>query len=195
MKLESPLLRRRILTALLVFAAILAFLFIGWVGTLQAQTTDQPANTGTAFSVHATHLLGFQDAPNNATGILSLQSDALQFQKEGKPAVQVKLASIRGVFLGEQSRQVGGTAMMVTKAAVPYGGGRMISAFAHKKYDTLAFEYIDSKSGFHGAILQLDKGQGDVLSKELASKGVRVNAGDDEKQTKQRSTEIANENK
>src|SRR5215467_10819515 len=128
-------------------------LFIGWVGTLHAQTTNQPANTGTGFSVHATHLLGFQDAPNNATGILSIQGDALQFQKEGRPAVQVKLASIHGVFLGEQSRQVGGTAMMVAKAAVPYGGGRVISAFAHKKYDTVVLEYIDSKSGLHGAIL------------------------------------------
>ena len=33
--------------------------------------------------------------------------------------------------------------MKIGKAAAPYGGGRVVSLFAHKKYDTLTLEYVD----------------------------------------------------
>src|SRR6266566_3994146 len=99
------------------------------------------AKTTTPVSIRGTHLLGFESAKNNANGTLSIQEDALQFQKDGKPTEQVKVASVQDIFLGEQSKQVGGTAMTLGKAAVPFGGGRAVSLFAHKKYDTLALEY------------------------------------------------------
>jgi hypothetical protein len=145
----------------------------------------------TSSSVHATHLLGFQGAKNNAKGTLSIQDNALQFQDGGKPAVQVrvKIASVQDVFLGEQSKQVGGLPMTLGKTAAPYGGGRVVSIFAHKNYDTLTLEYVDADGGFHGAIFQLDKGQAEVFRNELVTSGAHVTASEN-KPAKRTTTEV-----
>lgn len=157
-----------------------------------AEDPAQPKNS--AANIRATHLLGFAGAPNNANGTLSIQQDALQFQKNGKPAIQVKIASVQDVFLGEQSKQVGGTPMTLGKAAVPFGGGRVVSLFAHKKYDTLALEYVDSNGGVHGAIFQVNKGQAETLRNELVAKGAHVSESASEA-LKQSSGEVSSESK
>src|SRR5262249_34852835 len=155
-------------------AVVLLSLLIWLSVTALAQNAGQ-ANTSTApFSIRATHLLCFESAPDNASGRLSIQETALQFQKDGKAAVQVKIASVQDVFLGEESRQVGGLPMTLGKTAAPFGGGRVVSLFAHKKYDTVSLEYVDASGGFHGAIFQLRKGQGDVLRNELVARGAHV---------------------
>ena len=159
-----------------------------------AQNASQPTNSTTPLSIHATHLLGFEGAKSNCSGTLSIRDNALQFQKNGKPAVQIKIASIHDVFLGEQSKQVGGTPMTMGKVAAPFGGGRVVSLFAHKKYDTVTLAYVDADGGIHGAIFQLNKGQGEVLGNELASQGVHVGPGEDEP-TKQNTAEVTGENK
>jgi hypothetical protein len=64
--------------------------------------------------------------------------------------------------------------LVLGRAAAPYGGGRVIGLFAHKKYDFMTLEYFDSNGGFHGAIYQMNKGQGQVLVDKLGAKGVRV---------------------
>jgi hypothetical protein len=157
-----------------------------------AQDGSQP--TTSTFSCRATHVLGFEDAKSNASGTLSIQANSLQFQKEGKSAAQVKIASVQDVFLGEQSKQVGGLPMTLGKAAAPYGGGRVVSLFAHKKYDTITLEYVDSNGGFHGAMFQLSKGQGEVLKNALVANGAHVS--DSPAQPKPQSTvEVSNESK
>lgn len=158
-----------------------------------AQNASQPTNMIPPFSARVTHLLGFEGAPNNANGTLSIQDSALQFQKGGKPAVEVKIASVQDVFLGEQSKQVGGLPMTLGKAAAPYGGGRVVSLFAHKKYDTLTLEYVDANGGIHGAIFQLNKGQGEALRNELVARGAHVSQSDEA--TKQSTAEVPSENK
>jgi hypothetical protein len=45
-------------------------------------------------SLPATHLLGFAGVPNNSKGTLSIEGDALQFKKNGRASVQIKIASI-----------------------------------------------------------------------------------------------------
>jgi len=155
--------------------------------------TNQPNSSAGSFNSRATHLMGFEGAPNNANGTVSIQENALQFQKDGRPAVQVKIASIQDVLLGEQSRQVGGIPMTLGKAATPFGGGRVVSLFAHKKYDTLAVEYVDASGGLHGAIFQLNKGQAEVFKNELVARGARVSGGEGVP-TKQSTTEVQNEN-
>jgi hypothetical protein len=152
----------------------------------------QPKNS--TVNIRATHLLGFEGAKNNANGTLSIQDDALQFQKNGKPAIQVKIATLQDIFLGEQSKQVGGTPMTLGKAAVPFGGGRAISLFAHKKYDTLALEYVDSNGGVHGAIFQVNKGQGEILRNDLVAKGAHVSESESEA-LKQNNAEVSSESK
>jgi hypothetical protein len=122
-----------------------------------------------------THILGFGDAANNANGELSIREGSLRFQKkDAAQSAQVDLNSIQDVVLGQQDRQMGGTAMAVSRAATPYGGGRVIALFSHKKYDTVTLEYRDPNGGFHGAIFQMDKGQGEALKTELVAKGAHL---------------------
>jgi hypothetical protein len=169
-------------------------LLIGCALGALAQNASGPTNVTPPFSARVTHLLGFEGAANNAGGTLSIRGGALQFQKSGKPVVEVGIASVQDVFLGEQSKQVGGLPVTVSKAATPYGGGRVVSLFAHKKYDTLTLEYVDANGGVHGAIFQLNKGLGEILRNELVAKGVRVSQSEDAA-TKQSTAEVPSENK
>jgi hypothetical protein len=57
-----------------------------------AQQITQRGSTSASFSTRATHLLGFASARNNSAGMLSLQDDSLQFQQNGKPGAEVKIA-------------------------------------------------------------------------------------------------------
>jgi hypothetical protein len=158
----------------------------------QAQKITQRLDTSTPFT-RATHLLGFANARNNSTGTLSIQDDSLQFQQNGKPGAKVKIAWVRDVFLGAESKQVGGLPMTLGKTAAPFGGGRVVSLFAHKKYDTLTLEYVDSDHGIHGAIFQLAKGQGEFVKSELMTRGVTISARQDQA-TKESPSEAKHEN-
>ena len=162
--------------------------------TAPAQKITQRGDTSAPFSTRATHLLGFANARNNSTGTLSVQDDSLQFQQNGKPGAQVKIGSVRDVFLGAESKQVGGLPMTLGKTAAPFGGGRVVSLFAHKKYDTLTLEYVDADEGIHGAIFQLAKGQGELVRNELIAQGVTVSSHQDQS-TKENATEVRHENK
>jgi hypothetical protein len=170
--------------------AALLILLIGTSAAAIAEDGTAPANSQA--SIRTTHLLGFEGAKDNSTGTLTIVGGALQFQKSGKPATQVKIESIQDVSLGDQSKQVGGLPMTLGKAAVPFGGGRAVSLFAHKKYDTVTLEYQDAQGGFHGAIFQLNKGQGEAFKDELVAKGARVTNNDN---TKQSTAEVSSDNK
>jgi hypothetical protein len=168
-------------------------LFCSSLGAL-AQNTAPPVDASARFSIRATHLMGLENTKSNCNGTLSIQDDALQFQRGGKSAAQVMIASVQAVFVGGESKQVGGVPMKLGKAAVPYGGGRVVSLFAHKKYDTVTLEYVDDDGGLHGAIFQLSKGQGELVRDELVARGVRVRPGEDQP-TKQSTAQVAHENK
>ena len=157
-----------------------------------AQTTAHTEDTG-VFSIRATHLLGFEKAKNNCTGTLTMQNDLLQFQQNNETAAQVKVGSLRDVLLGEQSKQVGGTPMALGKAAAPFGGGRVVSLVAHKKYDNLTLEYVDDAGGIHGAIFQLQKGQAEVVKGELMTHGAIILSHQD--QATEQHEEVSHENK
>lgn len=122
-----------------------------------------------------------------------MENDSLQFQQTGKSKEHIKIGSVRDIFLGEESRQVGGLPLTLSKAAVPYGGGRVVSLFAHKKYDILTLEYVDTDGGIHGAIFQLSKGQGEVVKHELMARGVVISSRQD--QSKHSAAEVSYENK
>jgi hypothetical protein len=162
--------------------------------TAPAQKIAQPGDTSAPFSIRATHLLGFANARNNSAGTLSVQDDSLQFQQNGKPAAKVKIASVQVVFLGGESKQVGGLPMTLGEAAAPFGGGRVVSLFAHKKYDTLSLEYVDADKGIHGAIFQLRNGQAEIVKNELMAHGVSISSRQDQS-TKESATEAKHENK
>jgi hypothetical protein len=161
--------------------------------TASAQKINK-GDTSAPFSTRATHLLGFANARNNSTGTLSVQDDSLQFQQNGKPGTRVKIASLRDVFMGAESKQVGGLPMTLGKTAAPFGGGRVVSLFARKKYDTLTLEYMDADKGIHGAIFQLAKGQGERVKSELIARGATISSRQDQK-AKESATEAKHENK
>jgi hypothetical protein len=169
-----------------------ALLFCSSLGAL-AQSTAPPVKASAPFSIRATHLLGLENTKSNCNGTLSIQGDALQFQQGEKPGAEVKATSIQAVFLGGESKQVGGLPMKLGKAAAPYGGGRVVSLFAHKKYDTLTLVYVDSDGGVHGAIFQLSKGQGELVTNLLKARGVSPSSGEYQT-TKQSTVEVMDEN-
>src|SRR5581483_8638566 len=132
-----------------------------------AQSAASPAKVTSPFGIRATHLLGLPNTKSNCKGTLSAEGNVLRFKQNGKPAEQVDIASVRDIFLGEETMQVGGLPMNIGKAAAPYGGGRVVSLFAHAKYDILTLEYVDTNGGVHGAIFQLRKGEGELMRDEI----------------------------
>jgi hypothetical protein len=159
---------------------------------LKAQEHAAADTQAVASNLHVTHILGFEGVSNNANGELSIQGDTLRFQKGNSSSAQISITSIQEVSLGEQDRQVGGIPMALAKTTAPYEGGRVISLFSHKKYDTVTLEYLDFNGGFHGAILQLNKGQGEVLKSELEAAGAQITRPEDET-TKRNTQETKNE--
>lgn len=163
------------------------------IGAL-AQNTAATSKENPRFTIHAIHLLGLPNTKSNCKGTLSTQDNVLRFQQNGKPVAQVDIASLRDVFLGEESMQVGGLPMKIGKAAAPYGGGRVVSLFAHKKYDTLTLEYVDRNGGLHGAIFQVTKGKGELVKNELVARGVSSSSSEYQA-SKQSAAEVTHENK
>lgn len=169
-----------------------ALLLCSGIGAL-AQSTAPALKANPPFSIGATHLVGWPNTKSNCKGTLSAQDNVLRFQQGGKPLAEVDIASVRDVFLGDERMQVGGMPMKIGKAAAPYGGGRVISLFAHKKYDTLTLEYVDSNGGVHGAIFQLKKGQGELVRDGLVARGLSSSAGEDP--TKRSTSEVTDADK
>ena len=149
------------------------FVLIGCSAIL-AQTPGGSPTGAEGSSIRATHILGLQGVSANAGGKLSIEGDALKCQKTEGSAAQVPISSIQDVSLGTEDKQIGGVPMALGRAATPFGGGRAIGLFSHKKYDTLTLEYLDSDGGLHGAIFEISKGQAQAFKNELAAKGAHV---------------------
>ncbi len=149
--------------------------------SLSAQSSSDKDKSAAGSAIHVTHILGFGSAKHNAKGALVIQHDALQFRQGEGTGEEVSLPSIQNVSIGQEDRQVGGVPLMVGKAAVPFGGGRVVSLFSHKKYDSLTIEYLDKDGGFHGAVFRLTKGQGQILEQELIADGVHIMPQDQSK--------------
>jgi hypothetical protein len=160
------------------FISLWALLLCSGIAAL-AQSATTTSKVNPQFSIRATHLLGFPNTKNNCNGTLSVKDDALRFEQDAKLASEVKIASVQGVFLGSESKQVGGTPAKIGKAAAPFGSGRVVSLFAHKKYDTLTVEYVDAHGGVHGAIFQVKEGQAGHVRQELVTRGLSPSLDDD----------------
>ena len=156
------------------FRLFIVFLALFLAFGTAAFASDAGTEKSRALTITATHLLGFAGAHKNAKGNLAIQPEILQFQKGRRPPVAIKISSISDIYVGIESKQVGGKPMALGKAALPYSGGRVVSLFAHKKYDTLTVEYSDPEGGLHGAIFEVRKGQAEVFRDELLSRGAHV---------------------
>jgi hypothetical protein len=124
--------------------------------------------------LRVTHILGLQGLKDNTNGTLTIQAHTLRFQPQDGSAADINISSIQEVALGVQDKEVGGTPLEIGRAAAPFGGGRVLALFAHKKYDIVTVEYRDSDGGFHGVIFQLNKGEAQVLKSKLEAGGAQV---------------------
>jgi hypothetical protein len=134
---------------------------------------DQPKAL-TSSAVRATVVLGLEGVSKNASGELLVQDESLVFRQRHGSTHSIPVTSIKDVFLSQEDKEVGGTPMAVSRAAAPFGGGRVVGLFSHKNFDFITLTYLDSNGGFHGAICQLKAGDGNLLENELERKGVRV---------------------
>jgi hypothetical protein len=138
------------------------------------QSSGEARRSAAGPVIHVTHLLGFEDVRPNANGQLRIQDNMVQFERNGRLSAQVSISSIQDISLGTEDKQIGGVPMTLGKAAVPFEGGRAISLFSHKRYDTFTVEYLDNNGGFHGAIFRMNKGQGQAFEKDLVAKGAHI---------------------
>jgi hypothetical protein len=154
--------------------SLVASLFLFCSTLLLAQEpASAPASTQTTSANKVVHVLGMEGVPRNAKGELVIRDGALEFQTPtGKS--QIKISAIEDVATGQDSKQVGGTPLMLVKLAAPFGSGRALSLFAHQKVDNLTVEFRDENNGFHGAIFVLAKGQAAQLKKELVAQGAHA---------------------
>ena len=175
---QSP--KDPVLQSLLVRGGLALLVLLAWfVASARGQDQNQPNTSAPGSSIHVKHVLGFESVKRNASGELSIHDDELRFQHDGSPAAQVSIASIQNISLGLEDKQVGGVPTMLGKTAVPFGGGRVVSLFSHKKYDSLTIEYLDSSGGFHGSIFQLAKGKGQAFKNDLIAHGAHITPSED----------------
>jgi hypothetical protein len=151
--------------------AILAMFFCVSAASISSQT---PAATDTTSVPDVKCVIGIVGVKPGTTGVVTVQGDSVRFEA-GKKKGEIKIAQITDIYLGNESRQdvsgMGGTAL---KAAIPYGGGRILSLFSHK-VEVMTVTFNDENGAFHGAILVLPEGHATALKSLLVSKGAKVN--------------------
>jgi len=118
-------------------------------------------------------VIGLPNFNPGTTGTISLKGDTVSFETTKKKG-EIKVTQISDIFAGNESRQdisgLGGTAM---KAAIPYGGGRILSLFSHK-VEVMTILFTDANGAFHGAIFVLPVGHATELRSMLVARGAKV---------------------
>jgi hypothetical protein len=151
----------------------LALLFCVSAATVFSGQTGTTAATDSTSVPDVKCVIGLDEFKPNTTGIITVQGDSVSFAKDKKKG-EIKVTQISDIFLGNESRQdisgLGGTAV---KAAIPYGGGRILSLFSHK-VEVMTVEFKDANGGFHGAIFVLPEGHATALRNLLVAKGAKV---------------------
>jgi hypothetical protein len=148
---------KRALLQSLTFAAGASLLLLSVLrASASAEDANAEAQKGPSFP--ATHVLGLPNTHPNASGSLVMEGGSLRF--ESKQGVRlIPIVSLEGVLVSQAEKQIGGTPMTLGKAAAPFGGGRVVSLFAHKQYDEVSLVYRDDNGGIHGVISSCREGK------------------------------------
>ncbi len=131
-----------------------------------AQPTDS--------SVNVRNVIGLENIKPGATGKITIQNGAVQFEGQAKFAA----ASIDDIFIGTETTQAGGKTGKVAKAAAiaaPYDSGAALSLLLRTKVDMLTIAYRDASGARHAAILALPKGQAEAVRTQLVAAGAHTN--------------------
>ena len=169
---QHEIVRRSLqLVGLLVFAVAGVFVATAALASSRQLATPQAAQSTSI--PHVKCVIGLENIKPNTKGTLSLLPTGLEFAT-GKNKVDISTASIQDILTGQESRQdVSGPAGTLAKAAIPYGGGRIVSLFSHQ-VEVLTVEYVDSNGGFHGTVFVLSSGKATVLKDQLVAQGAKV---------------------
>ena len=168
----------KLVSSLLLRGGLALFILLASL-SMDASGQTQTDNSDAHPPIRVTHILGFEDSRRNVGGELSVNDGELRFRPDGTRSSQVSVALLQKISLGEQDGQVGGVPMTLGKAAIPFGGGRVVSLFSHKKYDSLALEYLDDRGGLHGVVFRLPKGQAESFRSALFAGRAHVSAAED----------------
>jgi hypothetical protein len=118
-------------------------------------------------------VLGLPTMRHHTMGVLTVQGDDLRFASE-KAKADIPIPSILDLYTSNDSKQLfSGVGGNITRAAVPYGGGRVLALFSHAT-EVLTVEYTDADGGFHGAIFVMPKGQASVIKAKLVAAGAHA---------------------
>lgn len=132
-----------------------------------------PQNSSSHSISGVRYVIGLENVKPGAKGTITSIRAGLQFSS-GKKNTQIPTSSIQDIFTGEESRQdVGGMKGTLVEAAIPYGGGRVVSLFSHR-VDVLTVEYLDAGGGFHGAIFVLPAGRAAAFRDDLVAQGAKA---------------------
>jgi len=169
--------RREIVRRSLRLAGLLVFaVAVVLAATAVPVFSRQPATPQASQSTSIPNVkcvIGLENIKPNTRGTLSLLPTGLEFATD-KNKVDISTASIQDIFTGQESRQdVSGAGGTLVKAAIPYGGGRIVSLFSHG-VEVLTVEYVDSNGGFHGTIFVLAAGKATVFKNQLVAQGAKV---------------------
>lgn len=141
-----------------------AVFLLAMLASLSAETPQTPVANP---NPNAVLILGTGEK-HSAHGILRTDNEGITFEHKGH-TTKIPTAVLEKVTVGSGLRETGGLPMTAAKIAIPYGGGRVVSLFAHVKYDTLTVEYRDENGAYHGALFNLPKGQGDPMQAALGA--------------------------
>jgi hypothetical protein len=159
------------LASLLVSAA--GVVFVATAASAFSQKLATPQASPSTSIPHVKCVIGLENIKANTKGTLSMLPTGLEFAT-GKNKVDISTASIQDIFTGQESRQdVSGPAGTLAKAAIPYGGGRIVSLFSHN-VEVLTVEYVDSNGGFHGTVFVLAAGKATTFKEQLVAQGAKV---------------------
>src|ERR1700739_2791134 len=87
---------------------------------LPAQTDKPEEKTAAADSaIPVIHVLGMEGVKRQGKGTLKVEADGLHFAGGGYRG-DIPFASIQDVFTGQDSHQVGGKVLTLTKMGIPY---------------------------------------------------------------------------
>jgi hypothetical protein len=128
------------------------------------------------------HVIGLDTVKRNATGKLTLQNSALQFDA-GKTVAHVPVSLIDDIFVGTETTQGGGKTGRVVKTAsmaAPYESGKALSLLMRTKVDILTVAFRDTGGALHAAIFALPKGEAEPMRAQLTQAGAHANTHPEE---------------
>jgi hypothetical protein len=152
----------------------------------QTSTSGAPGTTAAA-NPSVRHIIGLDTIKRNATGKLTIQDGAMEFQT-GKAGDKVPVSAIDDIFIGTETTQSGGkpgTVMKTAAIAAPYESGKALTILLRTKVDILTVSYHDPEGALHGAIFALPVGQAAQMRAQLIQAGAHTRPA--EKQLSDRS--------